>query len=171
METIMKFIFAYFFLSLLVGACSHLPGVNRAPSSIPKSFTPMGTGTRITLKQPVPFVNAEDKKQVVSFKSRKKFSSNGEMFSCLLSVQVPKQVTYFVQEGTALEYKDSPNKVAGNYSFQPTSGSLMHLACVSDLNGELKKKVYLEEVQLAFPADMLVIENVSTDLALLRMSP
>lgn len=154
----MKFLITLIIGMFVFSACSHLPGA-RVPSSVPRTFTPLGKGTRITLKQPVPFINAGDSNQTVSMTSRKKFSSNGVMYSCKISTKVPKQNTYFFQEGTTFDFKEDRADFDGNYRFQPKKGSTVNLKCLSDLNGEVKKNVFMEEVQIAFPSDVLVIER------------
>jgi hypothetical protein len=156
--------------SILVGllcafafvGCSSTAKNSRMPSSVDKKKTFLGKGVRIILKQPVPFINAGGSKQTVEVKSRRSFFYDGADYFCSLSAQVPKQNTYFFDEGTVFEFKEQSSLGANNL-FQPKKGTPVNLTCQNATTGERKKAITLEEAQTAFPLDVLVIEQTSSN--------
>ena len=128
----------------------------RHPSSVvaPKQF---GKGTRITLMQPIPFINSGKKKQSVSVKSRKNFTTQDGTYNCQLSVQVPEDETYFFTDGTSFEYKETSSKKPCHI-FQQKKGAPVKMECFNVATQEPKTSLSIDEVRMAFPPDVLVIE-------------
>jgi hypothetical protein len=153
----MKSFLILFVTSLGVVGCASAPN-DRSPSSIQRSTTALGKGARITLMQPVPFINTESSKKTVNVTGRRSFSHAGNRYLCSLSAQVPKQNTFFFDEGTVFDFKEQ-NVEGLNYFTPSTKGSSVNLSCFNSVTGEKKKSVTLEDVRSAFPADVLVIEQ------------
>lgn len=157
----MKSFLILFFCSTAIYGCS-TTDPSRMPSSVNTSRTVLGKGARITLKQPVPFINTESSKQTVKVTGRRSFFYAGNKYFCSLSAQVPKQDTYYYDEGTVFDFKDQ-NATGGTNTFSTKKGSPLNLSCFNAVTGEQKNPVTLEEAQTAFPTDVLVIEQISRD--------
>lgn len=153
----MKNIFILIFAALTLVNCSHY-AFYRGPSSVPKGATPIGKGMRLTLKQPMPFMNTEKKKRHIAVTSRKKFTSGENTYACAISISVGKQDTFFVPEGTVYEFADK-NPTGENTYFQNHKGPPMILTCNDTVTGMPKSFVTMEEAQMAFPPDVLVLER------------
>jgi hypothetical protein len=156
---LMKSALILFIASIGAVGCSSTH-VSRAPSSLPGSRTFLGKGASITLKQPVPFINTESSQQTVQVTGRKSFMQDGNKFLCSLSAQVPKQNTFLFDEGTVFYFKEQ--SAEGLNNFTPSKkGAPVNLSCYNSVTGEKKSSLTLEEVRLAFPPDVLVIEPSS----------
>ena len=150
----MKLNFVILLSFLCLAACATS---QRAPNSVVVQ-TKIGKGARLTLKQPLPFINSGKIKKSVSVKSRKNFTTREGTYNCRLSVQVPEYETYFFTDGTSFEYKESNNKTPCHV-FQQKKGVPVKMECFNIATQEPKPSLSVEEVRMAFPADVLVIEQ------------
>lgn len=141
-------------LSFFLFACAHTG--DRSPNSIPK-VTKIKKGAKLTLKQPIPFVNPSGKKQTVSVKSRKNLTLPEGTFNCQLNMLVGQNDTLFFQEETSFVFKEK-SKGPG-YVFQHQKNNPVNINCYNVVTKEPKPSLSLEEAQLAFPHDMLVFEQ------------